>query len=54
MSQDDQGAALQAAQMRVLEQFGAVCAAPDDPRVREDADRALRELDQLLAQAGRG
>ena len=42
---------LEAAQMNVLQMFGAVCADPDSPTVAEQADAALRHLEDLLASA---
>jgi hypothetical protein len=51
MSTEDTGADLQAAHMRILEVFGAVCAEPDDPAVAREADEALARLDRMLAAA---
>ena len=49
MSTDVDAAGLEAAHMRVLEMFGAVCADPDNPTVAQQADEALWQLDELLA-----
>lgn len=53
MSTSDDAAAttLEAAHMRVLEMFGAVCADPDSAEVARQADEALWHLDELLAAA---
>lgn len=48
MTADHDVPTLEAAQMRVLEMFGAVCADPDNPAVAEQANAALRQLDELL------
>jgi hypothetical protein len=38
--------------MLVAELFGSVCADPDNPEVTAAADKALRDLDDLLASSG--
>jgi hypothetical protein len=40
---------LAAASQRVLEMFVGVCGAPDDLEVAAEANRALRQLENLLA-----
>ncbi|MEU7868709.1 hypothetical protein [Dactylosporangium sp. NPDC049140] len=40
---------IEAAGQKVFEMFAACGAAPDDVAVGEEADRALRHLDELLA-----
>jgi hypothetical protein len=52
MSTEDTRAGVEAALMRVLELFGAVCADPDNPTVKEQADRALADLDGMFAGPG--
>jgi hypothetical protein len=49
MSTMDEGTNLEAAQMRVLELFGAVCLDADNPEVAAQADAALAHLEALLA-----
>ncbi|HEY3608762.1 MAG TPA: hypothetical protein VGL06_14755 [Pseudonocardiaceae bacterium] len=51
MSTNDVPDALAAAGHQLLEMFVAVCGAPDDPAVAEQANAALNELDRLLVDA---
>lgn len=39
---------MEAAHMRVLEMFAAVCGDPDNPRLAAEADEALWWLDEML------
>lgn len=41
--------ALEEVQARIADLFGAVCAAPDDKKIAAAADRALLELEAILA-----
>ena len=49
MSDESTAESIGAALGRIAELFGAVCGDPDNPEVAAAADRALADLDALMA-----